>query len=129
MIRAKVFSIFLILFKLEDNIFQDFPTYNREWERYKDSRNEKEDQWESELNALMEKSADLKESTDNSTSKTEEKQSFHGALSPSKRLESRLETSKNEESSSTRNLKYIDRSSMVPSVASSDSPNREMKCN
>ena len=119
----------MISFKLEDSIFQDFPTYNREWERYKASLNEKEDQWESELNALMEKSADLKESTDNSTSKTEEKQSFHGALSPSKRLESRLETSKKEESSSTPTLKYSDRSSTVPSVASFDSPNREIKSN
>ena len=117
------------MFKLEDNIFQDFPTYNREWERYKASQNEKEDQWESELNALMEKSADLKESTDNSTSKTEEKQSFHGALSPSKRLESKHETSKNVVKSSSTSKSNHGSSTVPPSAASSTPQNNQTKRN
>ena len=91
--------------------------------------NEKEDQWESELNALMEKSADLNESTENTTSKEEGKQSFHDASSPSKRLESKHETSKNiVKSSST--TKSNDGLSTVPSsVASSTPQNNEIKRN
>ena len=91
--------------------------------------NEKEDLWESELNELMEKSADIKESSDNSTSKKEEKQCFYDELSPSKRLESRIETSKNGMSSPSLTSRNSDRTSKVPSVASFDSPNREIKRN
>ena len=90
--------------------------------------NEKEDQWESELNALMEKSADLNESTENTTSKEEGKQSFHDASSPSKRLESKHETSKNVVKSSSTS-KSNDGSTVPSSVASSTPQNNEIKRN
>ena len=49
--------------QLQDNIFHEFPTYNREWERHQDTLNEKEAIWESELNESMKQSADFTEST------------------------------------------------------------------
>ena len=109
--------------QLDDNIFQDFPTYNREWERYKASLNEKEDQWESELNELMEKSADLKESPKITTSNNEDIPSFH---SSPKRLESKLEKNSNEVGSAS---KSDPSPAVVPSVASSNPQNNELKCN
>ena len=109
--------------QLDDNIFEDFPTYNREWERYKASLNEKEDQWESELNELMEKSTDLKESPEITTSKKEDIPSFH---SSPKRLESKLEKNLNEVDSAS---KSDSSPTVVPSVASSNPQNNELKCN
>ena len=44
---------------MDDDIFKDFPEYNREWERYKSNLKEKETQWETELNELMEKSTNV----------------------------------------------------------------------
>ena len=47
----------LPLSQLLEEIFRDFPTYNREWERHQLKLMEKELQWEAELKQLMEQSS------------------------------------------------------------------------
>ena len=41
---------------MDEEVFKDFPTYNREYERYRLQLDEKEQKWEAELTQLMEQS-------------------------------------------------------------------------
>ena len=47
----------LFLLQPNEEIFRDFPTYNREWERRQWKRMEREMEWEAELKQLMDASS------------------------------------------------------------------------